>query len=543
MKRNYFILGLMLLSISTFTVAQTDPGTTNLTHKWTFDDGTADDNVGTVHGTLMDAAEVIDGQLNLAGGYVELNGSDLAINTYSELTVSAWYQSEAGMNTGFHFLYYFGGQNGTNGANMTGYTPARGSDANNHGDLSRVIISTGDGEIGVDGFEYDDGLLHHMVCTIDATTITYYIDGILLGSTPIGASSLASVASDLAYFGKGGWSQDPTWTGKIDEISIYDKVLTADNVKFLYDLKKPAIAAENPGTANLTHQWTFDDGTATDVVRGITTTLMDGAVITDKALDTSAGGYVELDGAALAVNSYSALSVEAWFTSIAGANTSFHFLYYFGNSDGGGQNFTGYTPARGNDVSRIMISTGDGEKGLNGTEYDDGLLHHVVCVIDATTVYYYIDGILLGSASIGANALANVGTDFAWMAKGGWDADQTWYGLLSKMSVYDTALTAGNVKYLFAQGAENGGAGIQAAQKLTQSVSLNNNQLVAQFESSSATKGKIEVYNVQGKLISSNSFAVNAGTNRKALNAGFATGVYVVKLVVGTQSTYTKIVK
>jgi len=540
MKKNYFILGLMLLSISTFTVAQTDPGATNLTHKWTFDEGTADDNVGTVHGSLIGASEVIDGQLNLAGGYVELNGADLAINSYSELTVSAWYQSEAGMNTNYHFLYYFGGQNGNDGANLTGYTPARGD--GNSANQSRAMISTGDGEKGVNGFEYDDGLLHHVVCTIDATTLTYYIDGILMGSTQIGASSLANVMSDLAYFGKGGWNGDPTWTGKLDEISVYDKVLTADNVKFLYESKKPVVA-ENPGAANLTHQWTFDDGTATDVIGGITTNLMDGATITDKALDTNAGGFVELDAAALAINTYSALSVEAWFTSFAGANTSFHFLYYFGNSDGGGNNFTGYTPARGSNFSRVMINTGDGEKGFNGPEYDDGLLHHVVCVIDATNISYFIDGSLLYTTPIGANSLANVGTDFAWFAKGGWDADPSWFGLLSKLSVYDSALTAGNVKYLFAQGAEEGGAGISTAQKLAQNVSVNNNQLVAQFESSSATTGKIEVYNVQGKLISSTSFAVNAGTNRKTLNAGFATGVYVVKLVVGTQSTFTKIVK
>ena len=89
MKRNYFVLCLLSLSISPLTMAQTDPGTANLTHQWTFDDGTADDNVGTVNGTLMGSANISDGALNTNGGYVELDGAALAINTYSEMTVSA----------------------------------------------------------------------------------------------------------------------------------------------------------------------------------------------------------------------------------------------------------------------------------------------------------------------------------------------------------------------------------------------------------------------------------------------------------------------
>jgi len=524
----------MLLGMSTLTMAQTDPGATNLTHQWTFDDGTANDNIGTVHGALMGSAEVVEGSLKLAGeSYVELNGSDLAINTYSEVSFSTWFTTEKGMNDGYRFLFYFGGQNGTNGANMTGFTPTRGDN------VSKVIVMTTDGEKGLNGPEFDDNIQHHLVYTVDATSITYYVDGILLGSAPIGATTLADVATSLAYFGKGGWP-DPTWAGSINEISIYNKVLTLDNVKYLYDLKKVTIPAEDPGTANLTHQWTFDDGTATDIIGGITTTLQGNTTVTDKALDTSADGFVEFDAAALAINTYSALSVEAWFTSVAGENNGFHFLYYFGNSNGGGQNFTGYTPARGNDRGLVMINSA-GENSVPSAEYNDGLLHHMVSVVDETSISLYIDGVLMGTNPT-AISLSSLGTDFAWIGKGGWP-DPNWKGLLNKFSIYDNALTANNVNFLYNLGAENTGTGIKEAKNEIQTISLNNNQLVAEFQSAAASKAKIEIYNIQGKMLSSNSFAVNAGHNRKTIQANLATGIYVVRLDVNGKTTYSKIVK
>ncbi|WP_243348352.1 hypothetical protein [Parabacteroides sp. FAFU027] len=57
MKKSYLVACLlMILDISVRTLAQTNPGTANLKHQWTFDDGTANDNVGGMNGTLMSGA-------------------------------------------------------------------------------------------------------------------------------------------------------------------------------------------------------------------------------------------------------------------------------------------------------------------------------------------------------------------------------------------------------------------------------------------------------------------------------------------------------
>lgn len=232
-------------------------------------------------------------------------------------------------------------------------------------------------------------------------------------------------------------------------------------LSFLFGVSSLAVAQTAPAEENLKHQWTFDDGTVNDSKGTLHGTLEGGATVSNKALNTTTGGYVTLNGAELAINAYNELSMEVWFTSSPSANNSYHMLYYFGdtNANGGGENYTCITPARGNNVSRAMLSTGTGgsgaENGVNGPEYDDGVLHHMVCTINSTTITFFIDGVNMGSAELsGTNSLAGIGTQFAYFAKGGYRADPTWKGKIHKISMYDVALTDDNVRYLFEEGAE-----------------------------------------------------------------------------------------
>jgi len=544
MKKTYLLVCLFMMSgICIKTLAQTDPGTANLKHQWKFENGTADDNVGTLNGTLSGTATVANGDLVTGdAGWVTFDATALAINTYTELTVSAWFTSIAGANTGFHFLYYFGNSDG-NGNHFTGYTPARGND------LSRFMLNT-DGEAGIDATEYDDGLLHNVTCIIDATNTSYYMDGNLVNSVPNGNSTLANVGTQFAYIAKGGWN-DPNWKGLLHEMSVYDKALTPENVKYLYSLNAPVpVPATDPTTANLTHQWTFDDGTANDNVGTVNGTINGLATLSDKALNTNAGGFVSLDGVALDIKNYTELTVESWFTSLAGANNGYHFLYYFGNSNGNGNHFTGFTPDRdGNPgkCGRVMIATGNGEDGqsvVNTALFNDGRQHHMLSVISATSITAYLDGNLLGTNSLATNVLSGIGTDFAYFGKGGWNNDPTWMGILSKISIYNKALTAENAKFLYNAGPETSiGTGVNQTKKTALNVYANNNQIEVQFESARTAPAQIDVYNTQGALLSSDKFSCNAGVNTKTIAASYPAGIYVVRLTVDGKTGYTKLVK
>jgi hypothetical protein len=212
-------------------------------HSYTFEDGTADDSVGDADGILMGDAFVDSGSLFLDGDgdWMDMSGDVIAMNTYPEVTIEAWFTPEAGGNTGFHMLAAFG-EEGTGAATWAGYkylfmTPARGDD------VSRAAIQTysmddspWDEETGVsDVVEHDDGLQHHFVCTVNATDLAFYIDGVLIGTAALDpGNEIAGIGTAVARLGKGVYPADPLWMGTIEEFNIYNVALTTDDVAANY---------------------------------------------------------------------------------------------------------------------------------------------------------------------------------------------------------------------------------------------------------------------------------------------------------------------
>ncbi len=219
-----------------------DPGTDNLVHSYTFEDGTANDSVGTAHGTLAGDATISDGSLVLDGtdDWMSMPGDVIALNTYSELSIEAWFTSVEGGNTGNHMLAAFG-EEGTGASSTYGYrylfiTPARADD------VSRAAIQTrsmddspwGEEDSVSASAEHDDGQLHQFVCTVDATSIAFYIDGELIGVTALAAGNeIAGIGQAAAYLGKGVYSVDPEWAGSIHEFNIYNRALSSSEVRYL----------------------------------------------------------------------------------------------------------------------------------------------------------------------------------------------------------------------------------------------------------------------------------------------------------------------
>jgi len=219
-----------------------DPGTGNLVHSYTFEDGTANDSVGSAHGTLAGDATISDGSLVLDGedDWMSMPGDVIALNTYSELSIEAWFTSMDGGNTGNHMLAAFG-EEGTGASSTAGYrylfiTPARADD------FSRAAIQTrsmddspwGEEDSVSASVEHDDGQIHHFVCTVDATNIAFYIDGELIGVAALAAGNeIAGIGQAVAYLGKGVYTVDPEWAGSVHEFNIYNRALSLSEVQYL----------------------------------------------------------------------------------------------------------------------------------------------------------------------------------------------------------------------------------------------------------------------------------------------------------------------
>jgi len=234
-KNTFMILKIILCLIFTYNaVAQVDPGKENLIHQWTFDDNTANDNIkiNPVNGILHGGAKIKDKALILSeqGQYLSFAGSELALNTYSTISLEIWFKSIANTNTGYTMLAYFGNTSGGLGYNYYFMSAARKDN------VSRVAISSGtyNNEVYINGPEYDDGLIHQMISVVSNDSIQFYIDGKLIGKAKNNVP-LSTIGTSLAFIGKSGYTDDPTWLGTIYKISIYNKKLNADEIKFLYN--------------------------------------------------------------------------------------------------------------------------------------------------------------------------------------------------------------------------------------------------------------------------------------------------------------------
>jgi len=456
-----------------YALGLTGPELANPVHSYTFEDGTANDSVGSAHGTLIGDAAVVGGALVLDGDgdWMSMPGEVIAMNTYSEVTVETWFTSVAGGNTGFHMLAAFG-EEGTGANPGFGYkylfiTPARGDD------VSRAAIQTSsmddspwDEETGVSAtVEHDDGIEHHFVATVDATNITFYIDGVLIGSEPLAAGNeIAGIGQAVAYLGKGVYTVDPLWTGSINELNIYDRALSLGQVESNY-----AAGPVKP----LVHRYTFEDGTANDSVGSAHGTLVGDAAVVDGALVLDGDGdWMDMPGDVIAMNTFEGLTIEIMFTSVAGGNTGFHMVTAFGEEGTGDNPGYGYkyvciTPARGNDVSRGMIQTvsmdndpWSEETGVSDViEHDDGLPHHMVCTVDNTELAFYVDGVLIGTAALDppGNSIAGIGTDAAHIGKGVYGVDPLWAGSVEELSIYNRALSLAEVQTNYAAGPQKVG--------------------------------------------------------------------------------------
>ena len=206
----------------------------------------------------------------------------------------------------------------------------------------------------------------------------------------------------------------------------------------------------------LVNQYTFEDGTAKDSVGGADGNLVGGAAIVGGSLVLDANNsWMAMPGAQIAMNTFDEVSVEAWFTSVAGGNTGFHMLAAFGEEGTGAATWAGYkylfiTPARGDNVSRAAIQTKsmddspwDDETGVSAkVEHDDGMQHHFVATVNATDIAFYIDGELIGTAALAAgNAISGLGTAAAYVGKGVYPADPLWMGSVEEFNIYRSALT------------------------------------------------------------------------------------------------------
>jgi hypothetical protein len=246
MKTKLLLLFVPALVLAVSLNAQVDPGRDNVTHEWTFDDGTANDAVGFGGGVLNGTTTIENGELIIDAEeeYMSMTASVISINTYTELSVATWFttwdSADFGViNTGYHMIWYFGGSLDGLGSNGIFLSPARGDD------WCRTAISCVETaapwttenaaqrqpEIAYGGDTW------HIVTTVDDDSIRMYVNGVQEASGGMDAfpdSKLSNLSNEFAWIGKGGYESDPNYWCKVDKLTVFDIVLSDEEVLWLY---------------------------------------------------------------------------------------------------------------------------------------------------------------------------------------------------------------------------------------------------------------------------------------------------------------------
>lgn len=238
MKNSIFLISIIALITIPIASAGVLDYPSGLISYWKLDNSigpvvdSTDGNNGTNNGSTRGNTG-IDGNafsFNGSGNHVEVpDSSNLDFGTTQDFTVSLWFNTDV-VDNSYHTLVAKGTYNPTN-------------------DWFRLILFN-DNKVRCD---YQDvgtwlfsewdmppspGAWHHMVCVYDRDgNMSLYINGVLKDSDDISYISPDLTNSEELYFGQrwNGFSYSLYWDGLIDDIAIWNRTLSANEIQNLYN--------------------------------------------------------------------------------------------------------------------------------------------------------------------------------------------------------------------------------------------------------------------------------------------------------------------
>jgi len=208
-----------------------DDQITGLIAHWNFDEGTgtmtADSSVFGNEGVLVNGPSWTDGKVGSAlyfsgaGDYVDF-GSPATLRP-AFFTLSTWFKSTTG---GMIFRSFGRGMGVQLGVGDNFGAPGKISFWT-YGSSKKSGITSSE--------SYNDDKWHHVAATFEASMISLYIDGVLIGST---TGEMVYQANFITIGSDGG--VDNYFKGAIDDFRIYNRALAVSEIQQLYANPAPA---------------------------------------------------------------------------------------------------------------------------------------------------------------------------------------------------------------------------------------------------------------------------------------------------------------
>lgn len=206
----------------------------SLTHLYTFNNGTANDSVGTAHGTLWNGAVVSNGRLQLQNAGLTSGSATVQharlpngiLPASGSATIEVFYTTHSATP---NWMRVFDFGNGTTGSHLfytpkssandarAGFTPAGGT---------QVVAGTATGTTAARPMM----TVATVVVNAAAGTLSLYLNGALVQAAPLGGQTIGAINEVAAYLGRSQYTSDGGFSGAIDELRIWNEALTPEVV-------------------------------------------------------------------------------------------------------------------------------------------------------------------------------------------------------------------------------------------------------------------------------------------------------------------------
>jgi hypothetical protein len=209
----------------------------SLVHRYSFNDGTANDSVGRANGKLVGGVTIADGSAQFSGApgqRIELlaNGAGgININSFKAVTFEAWYTADKAQK--WQRLFDFGSSKDLEAADSTGgycvnyiVTAPYSKAGNSVATLSNVDPSWTK-EVAAKANAAPLNQQVHMAVVVDGSTITLFINGAQASQAPLDDRTLAKLSNQYALLGHSLYGANPSLAGSINEFRIYSGAATA----------------------------------------------------------------------------------------------------------------------------------------------------------------------------------------------------------------------------------------------------------------------------------------------------------------------------
>ena len=292
-----------------------------------------------------------------------------------------------------------------------------------------------------------DDTWHHVVFTASDGTFTKYLDGsaVTTGSMTYNHGNGFGNTND---WGIGAANGDMDFDGKLDELRVYNKVLSAAEVTDLYGVESSdkVVHLEMDETSGTT---AYDD-----------TSHANDATLTNATFVAGKGGNaIDFDGngdwATIAgggsMNIDDDITIAFWINASADQPNDMRQILSTRDYNGSGDGFSIDTNYDGTDSIRLNIFTsagGNQDTVLTGVM--DNTWHHVAFTINSGTVTVYRDGVSVGTDTYNhGNGFGNNNDWILGATDAGGSTGLEFDGLLDDFNTYSKVLSSQEIDDLY----------------------------------------------------------------------------------------------